>query len=664
MFVCMATTAMAQNYKFGKVSERELQEQFHPSDSSASAAYLYRNRYTHYNYIQGRGFEVVTEVHERIKIYNKDGFKYATKKISFFVPESGQKEKITGLKAYSFNLVEGSVEKTKLSKTDVFEEKLSKYRHVKKITMPNIKEGTVIELKYTLRSPYERFIDDLKYQYDIPVKKISYKIAIPEFYKFNKRLKGYYHITPKESNKNSRLTLTSKERVVTRTTVLGARINRSTINYKTTISEYEAENIPALKDNEPFVSNVENYRGGIQYELSMVQYPQSIPKFYSTNWKDVSKQIYRSPAFGGELSKTGYFKKDLEEVIAGETNGIKKAIKIFLYVKSKMKWNGYYGKYVEKGTRKAYKEGVGNIAEINLMLTAMLKHSKLNASPVLVSTKNNGIPLFATSKGFNYVISMVEFPNGGYMLLDASDPNAMPNILPTRALNWNGRKVMENGLSSWVNLIPNTYSEANNNLSVKINEDLSVSGLSRANLTNYQAVAYRKENSNKKDEAIIAKLEEDYEIEIENFRVGNKKKLGQPVSQLFKFSSEDEIEEINGKLYCNPLLFLANTNNPFKSKERKFPVDFGVPMKHKYSVSIQIPTGYKVESVPQPLAIGLPNKIGVFKYQVKTVGNKVTTLAILQISKPFIAPQHYGALKDFYKQMVERQAEKIVLIKE
>lgn len=664
VFLCVITNITAQNYKFGKVAKEEVEEQFYPSDSAASAAYLYRNRYTHYNYTQHSGFEVVTEIHERIKIYNKDGFKYATKKIKYYVPETGKKEKITGVKAYSFNLKDGKVERTKLSQSDIFKEKLSKYFHIKKITMPNIQKGTVIELKYTLRSPYPRVIDDLKYQYSIPVKKVEYKVSIPEYYTFNKRLKGYYHITPKESKKNSRITLRSKKRLINRSVVLGTKFSSNTINFNTMISEYEAENIPALKDNEPYVSNIENYRGGIKYELSMVQFPQSTPEFHSTTWKDVSKKIYKSSGFGGELNKTGYFKKDIPNLTEGETNGVKKAVKIFMHVKSKVKWNGYYGKYVEKGVRKAYKEGTGNIAEINLILTAMLKYAGLNASPVLVSTKNNGIPLFPTSRGFNYVITLVEFPNGGYMLLDATDPNAMPNILPSRVLNWNGRRVMENGQSSWVNLIPNVYSEITNNLNVKINEDLSVSGISRAMLTNYKAVAYRKRNSSRKDETIITNLEENYNIEIENFRLTNKKKIGLPISQLFKFSSEDQIEEINNKLYCNPLLFLAETQNPFKSEERKFPVDFGVPTKNKYSVSIQVPAGYKVESVPQPLAIGLPDNIGLFKYQVTSKGNKVTTQAILQINKPFIAPQHYAALKDFYKKLVDRQTEKIVLIKE
>ena len=102
---------------------------------------------------------------------------------------------------------------------------------------------------------------------------------------------------------------------------------------------------------------------------------------------------------------------------------------IFDFVKSKVKWNEYYGKYTSDGVKKAYKEQVGNVAEINLMLTSMLRYAGLNANPVLVSTRDNGIPLFPTREGYNYVISCVELPTGK-VLLDATNKYGSPNILP------------------------------------------------------------------------------------------------------------------------------------------------------------------------------------------------------------------------------------------
>ena len=66
--------AFSQDYRFGKVSKAELEESYNPTDSSASATYLYKYRKSYYAYVENKGFTLVTDVHERIKLYNQDGF--------------------------------------------------------------------------------------------------------------------------------------------------------------------------------------------------------------------------------------------------------------------------------------------------------------------------------------------------------------------------------------------------------------------------------------------------------------------------------------------------------------------------------------------------------------------------------------------------------------
>ena len=160
-----------------------------------------------------------------------------------------------------------------------------------------------------------------------------------------------------------------------------------------------------------------------------------------------------------------------------------------------------------------------------------------------------------------------------------------------------------------------------------------------------------------------SKFEEKNNVEIENFKIANKNAIGKAINRNIKFRSEDLVEEINGKLYIEPLLILAQHTNPFKLEERKFPVDFITPWKDKNTVSIQIPDGYTVSSLPETLAIALPENLGVFKYQVTQTGNKIKTMSILQINKSTITPQYYLVLKDFYGQLVKKQSEKIVLVK-
>ena len=663
LFVISQFSFFAQDYKFGKVSKAELEERFYPLDSTADAAYLYKYRRTYFEYMQDEGgFKVITDYHMRIKIYSKDGFEKATQYFEYYKPDSGNKERISSLKANTFYLENGKVKKKKISKDAIFDEKRSKYRSVKKITMPNVIEGCILEIKYSLISPYGS-IDDLRFQYDIPVKKLDYKIEVPEYYTFNKRFKGYYFITPNKSEINSKITLRFKNRDRRVGALVTTGYSKETVDYKNKIEKYIANNIPALKDNEPFVSSIHNYRGGVKYELTATRFPNTAPKVFSSTWKDIVKRVYNSPNFGSELNKTSYFKDDLTKVLNGTTNDNEKIMAIFNHVKSKVKWNDYKGKYTDKGVKKAYKEGVGNVADINLMLTSMLRVANLNAKPVLVSTRANGVPLFPTLDGFNYVIAMVEFTDGSYVLLDATEKYSSPNILPVRVLNWNGRKVEKDGTSSWVKLTSSKHALEDNYLSVKISDEGLVEGVLRSIYSNLKALNYRKNKNHLKEDILREQLEEKHTIEIDEFKLLNKNKLLKTVVERIKFSSEDLVEEINGKLYIEPLLFFVNSTNPFKLEDRKFPVDFATPWKDVHRVSIQIPEGYKIEILPKNIAIRMLEDLGVFKFQTSQIGNKINTVCILQFNSAIIAPQYYAVLKGFYAKVVEKQSEKIVLVK-
>ena len=658
--VCFTTNVFSQNYKFGKVSKEELEEKFYPLDSTAEAAYLYKMKDVSYKYSGEEGWSLVTKVHERIKIYNKEGFDYANRTIRLY-NSSGTKEKVVKLKAYTYFVnPKGKIEKIKLSKEGIFKDVKTKNWTYQKITMPNVKESVVVELTYQINSPFYTSIDKIQIQEAIPVKKVDISVKMPEYFVFKNHQKGFHPIKVNRTSKNRRINYSYRQRD-SRRSVKTTRYTESVDLAENVISINE-KNIPALKE-QPYVSNIDNYRSSLLFELSFTKFPNSQVEYYSTSWEDVSKKIYLSPNFGGQLEKESYFKNDLAPVLANAKSNAEKVGLIYQFVKSKVKWNGNYGKYADNGVRKAYKEGSGNVADINLMLTAMLRFGGLNANPVLVSSKNNGIPLFPTREGYNYVVSSVTFPDNSYVLLDASELYSVPNILPARALNWYGRMIHKDGKSEQLKLIPQKHAAENNFLNVKISDDLLVEGMLRVTLTNHLAMAFRKKNNVLKDEDVRTKIEEKYNIEIDNFRVSNKLKIGKPIGQLVKFSSEDLIEEINGKLYITPLFFLAKNENPFKLEKRLFPVDFGLPWKEKDNVNIQIPEGYKVESLPESIAIGLPENKGVFKYQLTNVGNKIKVVSIFQINSSAISPTYYLALKEFYKKVVEKQTEKIVLVK-
>jgi hypothetical protein len=188
-FVVFQQSAVAQNYKFGKVSEEELAETSHASDPEAGAAILYRKTDTKFNYSQDGGFVVITEHHERIKIYNKDGYDFANQQIGVSQGVS-EEETVTSLKAFTYNLIDGDIEESKLQGKGIFEEERNKTLKIKKFTMPDVQDGCIIEFKYTFISPFYSTIDEFRFQETIPVDKVEMRFFAPEYLVYRTHGKG------------------------------------------------------------------------------------------------------------------------------------------------------------------------------------------------------------------------------------------------------------------------------------------------------------------------------------------------------------------------------------------------------------------------------------------------------------------------------------------
>ena len=655
--------SQAQNFKFGKVSKAELIEKKHPRDSSADAAVLFKKESIRFDYRQGDGFTQIRTVHQRIKIYNKEGFDWATKKIKLFNKLNSKSEDLYKLKGYTYNLVNGKIEDDKLKNDGIFDEELNKFWKVKSFTMPNVREGCVVEFSYEIASPYLA-IDDLELQYTIPINVLEVSVKTPQYFVYNKVLNPQTTYLPKivESTSSRQESITTKstnpnfaQNRDTKFSVSQLTINENVI----LINETE---IPALKD-EPFIDNLGNYLANLQLELKSIQYPNQPYKNLSTSWDAVTKTIYESSNFGNQLDKSGYYKDDIDALIINLETNTQKAFAIYNYVKAKVKWNGYYGLYADDGVRKVYKEGAGNVADINLMLVSMLRYAGIKANPVLISTKSNGVPLFPTRYGFNYVICFIE-DEGIMSLLDATDENATFNTLPERDLNWQGRVVREDGSSTWIGLVPQKVSKDITGLSIKINSDYSSEGKVRSQKFDYAAKSYRDTYANGSKESYINFIEKGRgDLIVSNLKLEGKQNLLKPVKVTYDFKMDNAVEEIGDKLYFSPLLFLSTEENPFKQDIRMLPIDLRYPASNKYMINITLPEGYDVESLPENEVFDFADNTGQFKYIINQNGRFLQVSMELNINTSFILPENYTFFKQFFTQIIEKESEKIVLKK-
>lgn len=631
-FLMQILVINAQDFRMGRVSVDELKETSHPADSSAAAAILYKKGVTNIVLNPDGSFAIRTDVETRIKIYKKEGLDYANFSISYYT--RGEKESVTFNNAVTYNLVNDKIEKTKIKREGEFTEEINENWTSKKIVLPNVKEGSVIEFKYTLRSPYLSTIPDWYFQQGIPVNYVSYETYIPEFFTYR-------------INLNSTDITTKEEKV------------HNPKNYSDLKTSYLGKNLPAIKAEE-YVTNIRNYAANVKHELARTQFPNSMIKNYVVSWEDVVKSIYDYNEFGNELKQSSYFEDDIKE-ISQIINPVDRMNAVLNLVQNKMTWNNKYGYLCKDGVRKAYRNGTGNVAEINLILTRILRSVGLQANPVLVSTRSNGISVFPSKNAFDYVITCVEMNNKKY-LLDATSKYAVANILPTRVINYSGRIIRDDKSSEEVRLVPEISSRKVIFAMMNIDESGKVSGRIKHQFQDYEAFDFRETYVKTSEDSYLENLEKRLNgIEVENYKRTNSEDLGKPLIEDFSIVANNLVDIIADKLYLTPTIYYQRKRNPFTTEKRNYPIDFVYPFQEKFNFSYAIPESYEVESLPQSTALALPDGLGMFRYVIEVKGNQIQVAVDLAINQAVVSEVYYPDLKEFFKHIVEKQSEKIVL---
>jgi hypothetical protein len=191
-----------------------------------------------------------------------------------------------------------------------------------------------------------------------------------------------------------------------------------------------------------------------------------------------------------------------------------------------------------------------------------------------------------------------------------------------------------------------------------------ITGKLRRQRTDHKAMSFRSDIENIKEEEYLEKLENENEkIEIANYSRTNEKDVQLPIIETCSFTGTNLCEFIGEKIYINPLLFFTEEQNPFKQDTREYPVDYGFPFLDKYTINIDIPAGYMVETLPKSTQLDMVENLGSFKFMSNASGNKIQLSISHQINTPIVSSEYYSMLKNYYQGMIAKETEKIVLKK-
>jgi hypothetical protein len=645
--------------KFGKVTEEELKMKSYPKDTSAAAVILVDYGRSYFSYADG--FKVNFERVMRIKILKKTGYDWANMVVPYYQKSGTGKEQVSNIKGVTYNLEGGKMVKVKMEDKAIFDEKESANWSNKKFTLPAVKEGSVLEISYAITSDFLFNLRDWTFQRSIPVVHSEYRAAIPEYFQYKQMPQGYEPFAVNEalpSTMSFTVTWGSSMEVGVgggRTAAGSESVNASSVNHR-----WVMKDVPAIT-SEAYITTLNDYVSKVEFELEWVRYPNQIAKRIAGNWSSLTEDLMKEESFGLQLNRTGFFKNEVASMQAIK-DSVDRLNAVYEFVKKSVKWNGQAGKYVTNSLRKAFDTKTGNVADINLMLVAMLRDAGFEAHPVILSTRDNGrAPHTPVLSRFNYVIAYAKIGDKS-ILMDATDPLMPLGYLPKHCLNGQGWLVAKNA-GDWVPLKSGERTSELMSAELQILPTGVLTGKVSQSTSGLWAVSQRRKVQEAGEETFLKSFTSSQnQLERKKPVLQNLKEYQKPFGLQYEVSSPEETQH-KDIIYLNPMLLKEQPENPFKLATRKYPVDFAQPTEEVYVCSFTIPDGYAVEEMPKSISLVLPENGGKFTYVLQSQGNKIQVMSKMSINKPVFYAEEYEFLKEFYTQMVAKHAEQIVLKK-
>ena len=647
LLVLPCLTAAAQsdvNMKFGKPTKEEMQMTVYEAEPEADAVMLCRLTDVEYT-VQTSGFLVDYREKFRIKVLKPNGARFAKVVIpyqvamsvgnnvgglkisalalpfaaggssnTYFEGETGSMteevfgtdadESVEDIKAAAFNQEGSKVVKTTLKKTDIVKTKIDEHNYQMEFTVPNVKEGTVIEYEYTVHSQLFWELHDWYAQGEIPVVFAKLDMNIPNYLIFNIEDHGIQRLTY--------------------TCTVG------TLNYKvesdplakpvwvnTNHYVYIGRNLMGMPKDD-YVWNAQDYWAGITAELKQYRLQGMKQMDYAKTWDQIDEMVLTSDDLGMHLNDHSPLSDELKTAKVDEIADMRERVAaVYKLVMGKVKWNGKYA-LSPAPTLETLKKGEGSNADINLLLIQSLHDAGLNASPVMLRTRDLGmLPYnFPSVRKLSTFIVGVVMPSGKNIYLDASNKNGWLNMLPEVMLVERARLVQK-GKSQWANLQQESKAERSTVIDAKLSADGTLTG--------------KQVNRNEGGE-----------------------------TNETTFTKKGQVTDGQISIYPFPDKMITN---PFTAEKRKMPVEFPSVSSDRIVINITLPEGYEMDGERRNTTITTPDKGIEGRILTTTTEGRVQMSCQVSINKIAHPENSYADLRQIFDMLSKYTSEELTFKK-
>ncbi len=434
----------------------------------------------------------------------------------------------------------------------------------------------------------------------------------------------------------------------------------SDYNSEFSYTEWIVKNIPAFKPEQK-MPHPDNYMTYIQFA----------PSYWKNSWDNISKDYYKD-LFLPQLVVTNNIEEQAKKLTSDCKTDMEKIEKVFQFVQ-KIRYVaielGIGGRRPHK-PEEVLKNGYGDCKDKAILLISFLKALNIEAKPVLVLTKDQGVidPVFPLMK-FNHMIVNVYTNDKQDVWMDptieyavAGELNSSCRDIHVLVINNDGTSRLEK--TPALNFSSNTE-EVNINVDIPdentIVYDLNFQFIGQENI--YYRYFFKDKTADEISKTCKKMLKKEYiQSEIENFHKSNLDSLNEPFEFGFRVKVKNGIQR-QADIYLvdfNPLDKDYNIGW-LSSKDRKYPIAYEFPYSEKVHVKLNLKkNNFKIKSLPNNLMFNEP-ELYFKSIAFDKESGEINLEQEKEVRTALISEKKFDFVKNFYETLAKSTKEKLIL---
>jgi hypothetical protein len=618
------------------IDPQELAMKGEPQAPGAAAVILYRQVDRDDNGRTSREFNYV-----RIKILSEEGRKHADIEIPFVKDVND----VVQLKARTIR-PDGSIVnfEGKAYEKSIVKAKGVKYL-AKTFTLPDVQVGSIIEYYYTYDYP-EHWIYD------------SHWILSDELFTKHAKFSLKTYSSP-------------YQRFTVRWTWQGLPPGTSPPkDGSDQIIRLEAFNIPPFQ-TEDFMPPPNELKSRVDFIYS----EDALDKDADAYWKKVGKRMYDSVE--SRIGKRSSWEQAVSQIVAPGDAPEVKLQKIYARVQQMRNTSYEVEKSAQEEKRAKEKEantasdvwkrGRGDGAQLTWLYLALVRGAGFDAHGIMVSDRAHYFfnPKLQDSSRLNSNVVVVSL-NGKDIYCDPGSKFAPFGLLPWAETGVEGLR-LEKDTSTFVRtpLPEASVSRVERTAQLKLSDTGDLEGKLTLKYTGLEAVVRRNEERHEDEAARKKFLEDQVEEYIPagiNVELTNHPVWDNPAADLvaeFNLKVPGWVSGAGRRVMFPAALFGGPEKHVFEHADRTHPLYFEFPFQKVDDITVELPAGWKVASLPAPDKQG--NQAIAYNLKLEDDKGKLHITRTLSIGVLLMESKYYSAVREFYQTVRTGDEQQIIL---